>query len=105
MLDRMEVQDSAQRVASPRSQQTASSTRDSLQLSIRSAMTQYVFSDVRSLAFHHALGRMCLCSFRPKDEKPAEERTSTLVDFFVKKGKKNDMEVKESDAPSTDPPS
>jgi hypothetical protein len=40
-----------------------------------------------------------------KDEKPAEERTSTLVDFFVKKAKKNDMEVKESDAPSTDPPS
>ena len=65
MLDRMEVQDSAQRIASPRSQQTASSTRDSLQLSIRSAMTQCVFSDVRSLAFHHALGRMCLCSCRP----------------------------------------
>jgi hypothetical protein len=41
MLDRMEVQDSAQRIASPRSQQTDSSTRDSsLQLSIRSAMKQ-----------------------------------------------------------------
>jgi hypothetical protein len=40
MVDKMDVQDSAQRIASPRSQQTASSTHDSLQLSIRSAMTQ-----------------------------------------------------------------
>ena len=58
----MEVQDSAQRIASPTSQQTATSTGGSLQLSMRSATPLCVFSDVRSLAFHHALGRMC--SFR-----------------------------------------
>ena len=64
----MDVQDSAQRIASPTSQQTASSTGNSLQLSMRSAtVTVGVFSDVRSLAFHHALGRMCLCSFRSSD--------------------------------------
>jgi hypothetical protein len=28
-------------------------------------LTVCVFSDVRSLAFHHTLGGMCLCSFRP----------------------------------------
>jgi hypothetical protein len=67
MEDRMEVQDSAQRVASPRSQQTASSTGDSLQLSMRSAMrtVSNLLNNVRSLAFHHAYGRMCLSSIGP----------------------------------------
>jgi hypothetical protein len=51
-----EAQDSAQRIMPPRSQQTASTTHDSLQLSTRSAMPLCVFSDVRPLAFHHALG-------------------------------------------------
>ena len=38
MVDKMDVLDSAQRITSPRSQHTASSTGDSLQLSMRSAM-------------------------------------------------------------------
>jgi hypothetical protein len=64
MVDKMEVQDSAQRITSLTSQQTASTTHDSLRISTRSAMPLCVLSDVRSLAFHQALGRMCLCSSR-----------------------------------------
>ena len=62
MVDKMDVQDSAQRITSPRSQHTASSTGDSLQLSMRSAMRAVcpTFSDDRSLASHHACGRLCL---------------------------------------------
>jgi hypothetical protein len=63
MVDKMDVQDSAQRIAPPRSQQTASSTGDSLQLSMMRTVSNLL--NVRSLAFHHAYGRMCLCSYRP----------------------------------------
>ena len=54
----MDVQVSAERLASPRSQRSGRSTDDSLQLSMRSAVC-YV-SDDRSLASHHAFKRLCL---------------------------------------------
>ena len=61
MLDRIEVQDSAQRIASPRSQRSGRSTDDSLQLSMRSAVCcVFNVSDDRSLASHHAFGRLFL---------------------------------------------
>ena len=61
MVDNIDVQVSAERLASPRSQRSGRSTGDSLQHSMRSAVC-YVFnvSDDRSLASHHAFGRMCL---------------------------------------------
>ena len=62
MVDKMDVQDSAQRITSPRSQHTASSTGDSLQLSMRSAMCAVcpTFStSARSRITTCASGRVC----------------------------------------------
>jgi hypothetical protein len=63
----MEVQDSAQRIARTHGHRSRQPDRaaagDSLRISMRLAMPLCVFSDVHSLAFHHALGGMCLCSF------------------------------------------
>ena len=59
-VDRMHVQDSAQRFASPRSQHTTRSTDDSLQLSMRSSVqpSQHPLDRVSP-----RVGRLCLCSF------------------------------------------
>ena len=56
----MDVQDSAQRRTSWRSQHSARSTDDSLQLSMRSAVCYVYVSDGRSHASHHAFKRLCL---------------------------------------------
>jgi hypothetical protein len=65
MVDKVDVQASAQRHTSPRSQRSARSTYDSLQLSMRSAeCSLFNISDDRSLASHHAFGRLCLRSRR-----------------------------------------
>jgi hypothetical protein len=61
MVDNMDVQVSAERLASPRSQRSGRSTDDSRQLSMRSAVCYvYNVSDDRSLASHHAFKRLCL---------------------------------------------
>jgi hypothetical protein len=66
MVDNMDVQDSAQRIASPRSQRSGSST-DGIpinQLSIRSTMccvcVQPVRRPLQRVASQHAFGRLCL---------------------------------------------
>ena len=56
----MDVQVSAERLASPRSQRSGRSTDDSLQLSMRSAVCYVYVSDDRSRASHHAFKRLCL---------------------------------------------